>query len=257
MHYKNAIVRPPCINFDQGITSTKLGAPDLSLALEQHHAYCKALETCGVSLVKMEPDTAFPDSTFVEDTAVLACTRAILTRPGAETRRGEVPGIELLLAEHFERLDSIQPPGTLDGGDVCQVDDHYFIGISSRTNADGAQQLASFLARDGFSSSLVNLDSAGGLLHLKSGLAYLGNRQLVMARELEGVASFKGYEIIYVDQDEFYAANCLKVNDFVLVAAGFPKIAARLTSFRYQVLPLDVSEFQKMDGGLSCLSLRF
>lgn len=257
MHYKKAIVRPPCINFDQGITNAKLGAPDLNLALEQHHAYCRALEICGVSLVRMEPDPAFPDSTFVEDTAVLSRTRAILTRPGAETRRGEVPGIELLLAEHFERLDSIQPPGILDGGDVCQADDHYFIGISGRTNADGAQQLASFLARDGYSSSFVNLDSAGRLLHLKSGLAYLGDRRLVIAKELEGVTSFKGYEIIFVDQDEIYAANCLKVNDFVLVAAGFPKIAARLTSLAYQVLTLEVSEFQKMDGGLSCLSLRF
>jgi dimethylargininase len=257
MHYEKAIVRPPCINFDQGITSAKLGAPDLNLALKQHHSYCKALETCGVSLAILEANPAFPDSTFVEDTAVLTSTQAILTRPGAKTRRGEVPGIELVLAEHFESLDSIQPPGTVDGGDVCQVDNHYFIGISGRTNADGAQQLASFLVREGYSSSFVNLDRAGRLLHLKSGLAYLGDRRLVMMRELEGLASFNGYEVIYVDQDEGYAANCVKVNDFVLVAAGYPKIAVRLTNLDYQVLTVDVSEFQKMDGGLSCLSLRF
>lgn len=257
MNYKHAIVRPPSTSFSQGITSADLGTPDLTLALEQHRAYCAALERCGVSIISLDPDPRFPDSTFVEDTAVLTPCCAILTNPGAASRRGEIAGIEPEISHHFERVNSIELPGTLDGGDVCQVDNHFFIGISERTNADGAQQLASFLIREGYTSSFVNLREKAGLLHLKSGIAYLGEGRLVMVEELLGAARFTPYEITLVDRDESYAANCLRINDSILVPAGFPKITAQLSGLGSQIVIIDVSEFQKMDGGLSCLSLRF
>ena len=257
MHFQRAIVRTPGTSFAEGITSAELGAPNLVLALKQHQAYRAALENCGVALIVLEPDKQFPDSTFVEDTAVLTRHSAILTHPGASSRRGEVAGVEPILAQHFERLYSIQPPGTLDGGDICQAGDHFFIGISERTNAEGAQQLASILAQDGYSSSFVDLRGHEGLLHLKSGIAYLGDQRLVLIKGLEDLTSFEGYEIITVDGDESYAANCVCVNDFVLVAAGYPKFSTNLANMGYQIMRLEVSEFQKMDGGLSCLSLRF
>ena len=255
--FKHAIVRPPGTSFVQGLTSADLGAPNLVLAMKQHQAYCTALENCGLTLTILEPDAQFPDSTFVEDTAVLTRHSAILTHPGASSRRGEVAGVEPIIAQHFERLNSIQPPGTLDGGDICQAGDHFFIGISERTNSEGAQQLASILAQDGYSSSFVDLRGYEGLLHLKSGIAYLGDQRLVLIKGLKDLTSFDGYEIIEVDEDESYAANCVRVNDFVLVAAGYLKFSTKLTSMGYQIMPLEVSEFQKMDGGLSCLSLRF
>ncbi|MBE9474646.1 MAG: N(G),N(G)-dimethylarginine dimethylaminohydrolase, partial [Chloroflexi bacterium] len=150
-----------------------------------------------------------------------------------------------------------QPPGTLDGGDICQVGNHFFIGISERTNIDGAQQLARLLEQDGYSSSFVDIRGFEGLLHLKSSLAYLGDQRLVITKGVKDLAIFEGYEIVCVDADENYAANCVRVNDFVLLAAGFPKIAAKLSTLGYQTQLLEMSEFQKMDGGLSCLSLRF
>jgi dimethylargininase len=257
VHFKQAVVRPPGKSFTQGITSSNMGAPDLSLAQEQHQAYCAALEKCGVSLTVLDPDDDFPDSTFVEDTAVLTSMSAILSRPGATSRRDEVVAMKPVISQYFELIDTIQAPGRLDGGDICQAGGHFFIGISERTNAVGAQQLASILVRDGYSASFVDLRGIDGLLHLKSGIAYLGDGQLVLVRGMEQLANFDDFELIYVEQEESYAANCVRVNDFVLVADGFPKFAATLIGLGYQVISLNVSEFQKMDGGLSCLSLRF
>ena len=255
--FKHVIVRPPSRSFAQGLTSADMGKPDLDLALDQHSAYCAALEQCGITLTIMEPDHRFPDSTFVEDTAVLTSRSAIITHPGAASRRGEVSSVGQSLNQFYSSLHTIQPPGTLEGGDICQADDHFFIGISERTNEEGAQQLAGLLEQDGYSASFVDIRGFEGLLHLKSDIAYLGDRRLVLTRGVEDLATFEGYEIVYVDTDENYAANCVLVNDYVLVAAGYPKFATKLSSLGYQTLPLEVSEFQKMDGGLSCLSLRF
>lgn len=254
---KHAIVCPPSANYAQGITTSDLGDPILEIALEQHTAYCAALEKCGLTLIKLEPNPLFPDSTFVEDTAVLTPKSAILANPGATSRRDEVSNIAQSLTQFYTTLHTIDPPGTLDGGDICQIDDHFFIGISERTNEEGARQLAILLDQDGFSSSFVDIRGYEGLLHLKSGLAYLGSNRLVLARGLEDLISISGYEIIHIDRDESYAANCVRVNAYVLMAAGYPKFAKELSKLGYQTLLLEMSEFQKMDGGLSCLSLRF
>ena len=255
--FKHAIVRPPSTSYAQGLTTANMGKPDLDLAREQHSAYCAALERCGLTLTILEPDPRFPDSPFVEDTAVLTTRSAILAHPGAASRQGEVSSVAQSLVQHFPYLHTIQPPGTLEGGDICQADDHFFIGISERTNEKGAQQLAGLLEQDGYSSSFVDIRGFEGLLHLKSGIAYLGDRRLVLTKGVEDLATFEGYEIVYVDTDENYAANCVRVNDYVLLAAGYQKFATKLSAWGYQTLPLEVSEFQKMDGGLSCLSLRF
>jgi dimethylargininase len=188
-----------------------------------------------------------------------------------------------VLADFFPSLLSIQTPGTLDGGDVCEAGDHFFIGISERTNDAGAQQLAELLASHGYPSSFVDIlgisvqpmihaqaaratslsthaqDARGtsGILHLKSGLAYLGKNRLVVIDALAGRAEFRGYDLMRIDSGEEYAANCIRVNDHVLVAAGYPAFENKLREMGYRTMALDMSEFQKMDGGLSCLSLRF
>jgi len=257
MPYKHAIVRPPSTSFAQGLTTADLGEPNLEVALDQHAAYCTALEQCGLSLNRMEPDPQYPDSTFVEDTAVVTERSAILTRPGATSRRGEVSSVEKVLSQFYPVFNAIHSPGTLDGGDICQVGDHFFISISERTNEIGARQLARLLEQDGFSSSFVDIRGTEGLLHLKSGIAYLGEDRLVLVEALTEHDAFQDYEIINVDPSENYAANCVSVNDYVLMAAGYPKLEAAISSLGYRTLKLEVSEFQKMDGGLSCLSLRF
>ena len=254
---RHAIVRPPGTNFADGLTTVDLGAPDLSLALAQHEAYCRALVACGLELTRLPADSRHADSTFVEDTAILTAGRAILTRPGAPSREGEVGAIRDPLSAFFDRFACITSPGTLDGGDVCEADGHFLIKVSRRTNVEGARQLAAFLAEGGHTSSLIDVREIGGILHLKSGIAYAGEGRMVAIQELAEHPALEPYQVIPVEPAEAYAANCVRVNDRLFVAAGHPKTEAALRRLGYDVLTLDMSEFQKMDGGLSCLSLRF
>ena len=226
-------------------------------ALAQHAAYCLALRECGLEVTLLPPDERFPDGTFVEDTAVVAERAAVSSRPGAPTRQGEAPAIAARLGLLRSDIEHIKVPGTLDGGDVCQVDEHFLIGLSARTNEAGATQLADILKRHGYTASLIDIRSHPTLLHLKSGVAYLGDRRFTVSSDAPEFEGLEGYERIEVADDESYAANCVRVNDSVLLAAGFPKLAARLKSLGYAVRSLEMSEFQKMDGGLSCLSIRF
>jgi dimethylargininase len=161
------------------------------------------------------------------------------------------------LALFYDTLAEITAPGTLDGGDICEAGDHFFIGISERTNPDGAKQLATYLAGLGYTSDFVDIRGVAGILHLKSGIASLGEGMLALIDSLAEHPAFKRYEILHLEPQENYAANCLRINDNVLIAAGFPCFEQALEAAGYRPVPLDMSEFQKMDGGLSCLSLRF
>lgn len=255
--FKKAIVREPGANFAAGLTSVDLGTPDLQNALEQHDAYCKAIEACGVELIRLGPDEEHPDSTFVEDTAVLTPHGAVITRPGAASRLGETMSIEPALRKYFADVQFIREPGTVDGGDVCDAGEHFFIGISERTNREGAEQLARVLESFGYSSSLIDIRGTSNILHLKSGLACLGGKRLVIIEAFRDFEEFSGYDVIFVNKAEEYAANCVRINGKVLVAAGFDDTNRKLEQLGYQTIALEMSEFQKMDGGLSCLSLRF
>lgn len=255
--FRRAVVRPPAENFAEGLTTVDLGPPSVDAALEQHERYCQALSDCGLSLTRLPPDPRHPDSTFVEDAAVLTPRGAVLTRPGAESRSGEVEAIEEALAPFFPAFRRIEAPGTLDGGDICEAGDHFFIGLSRRTNEEGALQLARFLSEDGYTSSLVDIRDVAGVLHLKSGIAWLEGRVLVVIDSLAGDTAFRGWDRVRVPEGEDYAANCVRINDAVLVAAGFPRMERALRDRGRQTIALAMSEFQKMDGGLSCLSLRF
>ncbi len=255
--FRHAIVRPPGPNFAEGLTTVEMGAPDLERALAQHAAYCAALERCGLTLTHLPPDPRFPDSTFVEDTAILTPRGATLTRPGASSRAGEVGAIRGALSAFFPEVNEIVYPGTLDGGDVCEADDHFLIGISERTNEEGARQLAAILERNGYTAALLDIRGIAGILHLKSGVASVGDGRLVAIGALARHPALGGYEVVSVEESESYAANCVRVNGRILFAAGHPRLEASLTRLGYDLLPLEMSEFQKMDGGLSCLSLRF
>jgi dimethylargininase len=255
--YTRAIVRPPAANLAEGLTSVDLGKPDFAKALEQHARYCEALEQCGLTLTRLPSDGRYPDSTFVEDTAILTSRCAIATRPGAASRMGEVASVAAALPALFSRVHAIVAPGTVDGGDICQADDHFFIGLSERTNIEGARQLAAILAQEGFSSALVDIRGVSGILHLKSGISYLGDNRLVLIDALAGDAAFRGHEIVRIADLESYAANFLRINDSVIVSAGHPRFESTLRGLGYPLIALEMSEFQKMDGALSCLSLRF
>jgi dimethylargininase len=257
MRFTNAIVRLPGENFSEGLTTSRsASAPDIRKALEQHAAYCAALEACGVEVTVMPADDQYPDGTFVEDTFIVAARVAIATRPGAESRRGEVASVATTLRRLRPRLEHIESPGTLDGGDICQVDEHFLIGLSARTNEAGAAQLAAILARHQYTSSTVDIREAS-LLHLKSGIAYLGERRFLVAPELPEIREIADHGKIRVSAIDTYAANCVRVNDSLLIAADHPLVTVMLRELGYRTQSLEMSEFRKMDGGLSCLSLRF
>ena len=255
--FTRAIVRIPGSNFDAGLTTADFGAPQLDLVLQQHRLYCQALSQCGLALTPLDADLRYPDSTFVEDTAILTPRGAILTRPGAASREGEVEAIRPAILSFFPSPLTIEAPGTVDGGDVCEAGDHFFIGPSHRTNEEGARQLAVHLSGFGYTSSTIDVRHMTTILHLKSGIAYIGDNTLVVMEEMADNPQFRSFDLIRVAEEESYAANCVRVNDRVLVAEGFPVLTAELRARGFNPLVLDMSEFQKMDGGLSCLSLRF
>jgi dimethylargininase len=202
----------------------------------------------------LPPIEDFPDSTFVEDVAVIAGDTAIITRPGALSRRGETAVIKSDLERIFNYTEQVLSPGTVEGGDILKVGSHYYIGLSERTNQTGANQVITILKRYGFSGSVVKLKE---MLHLKTGLAYLENNNLVAFGEMLSKQEFRSFNIINVEPKESYAANCIWVNGNVLVASGFPRTRDKIQEAGYSIIEVDVSEFQKLDGGLSCLSLRF
>lgn len=249
--YTIAIVRRPGRNFANGITTSKLGQPDFTTALEQHSAYCEALIKCGVELAVLDTDERYPDGCFVEDTAVVNSRVKVISRPGAATRRGEEEAIARVLAG-YGPTEAITAPGTLEGGDVLRTENHYYIGISERTNREGASQLSAILSKHGFSSSLIRVKAG---LHLKSDIAYLGNGNFISTPVFSHVAH--PANTIILDPDEYYSANCLRVNDYLLIAKGFPKSKRKILDLGYNIIELDMSEFRKMDGGLTCLSLLF
>lgn len=237
-----------------GISNANLGRPDYHKALVQHLDYIEALKECGLQVTVLPPDENFPDSTFVEDTALLTRHCAILANPGAPSRTCETQSMLAVIRGFYAAVEIIEAPGTVEGGDIMMVGDHFYIGLSERSNQAGAEQLIAILERYGMQGSVVDLT---GVLHLKTGLGYLEDNNLLACGEFLSKPEFQQYKLLKVDQEEAYAANSVWINGTVLVPQGFPKTSALIASAGYQVRQVDVSEFQKLDGGLSCLSLRF
>jgi len=252
--FTKAIVREPCRTMVSGLSSANLGPPDYQKALLQHADYIEALKACGLQVSVLPADENFPDSTFVEDVALMTPRCAILTNPGAPTRRLETRSMLNTIREFYADVEMIEAPGTVEAGDIMMVGDHYYIGLSERTNQTGADQMITILERYGLQGSMVELNE---VLHLKTGLGYLENNKLLACGEFLDKPEFQQYDLLQVDPSEAYAANSVWINGTVLTPRGFPKTRALIESAGYKVREVDVSEFQKLDGGLSCLSLRF
>lgn len=252
--FSHAIVRLPCDNFASGLTTSGyLGAPDLRTMLIQHDIYVEALRNAGLTIITMAPENAFPDAHFVEDVAVVMPEMAVITNPGAPERNGEQHSVARVLGR-YKRLARIEAPGTMDGGDVLLVDRHFFVGISERTNAEGARQFGEIVTAHGYTVTTVPV---GKGLHFKSGVNHLGGRTLLVTPDFAGLPALAGYDLLVTPEDDEYAANTLLVNDTLLTPAGYPGVLALLQGLGKKVLELDMSETRRMDGGLTCLSLRF
>ena len=252
--FTKAIVRTPGRSLTSGLTAANLGSPDYQKALEQHRLYVAALEGCGLNVLILEADEAFPDSTFVEDVAVVTPRCAIITRPAAASRRGETASILPILEELYSYIEKIQPPGTLDGGDVMQVDQHFYIGLSSRTNRAGADQLIKILQRYDMTGSVVPVKQ---FLHLKTGVTQVAENTLLAAGEFIVNPVFSNFRIIPVSEEANGGANCIRINDKLLIPVGFPEVLNQLSEQGVDIVEVDISEYAKIDGGLTCLSLRF
>ncbi len=253
--FNHIICRTPCKALVNGITSANIGKPDYQKALEQHNAYIRALQTCNVDITILPPKEDFPDSVFVEDTALCTQFCAIITRPGAESRRQEIQYIEKTIQRFYpDNMEYISAPGTVDAGDIMMVGSHYYIGLSARTNQYGAEQVIALLKKYGLTASIVSLEK---VLHLKTGLSYLENNNLLAAGEFIHKPEFSHLNIIEIADNEAYAANCIWVNDRVIMPTGYPNTKEKIATLGYEIIEVDTSEFRKIDGGLSCMSLRF
>ena len=255
--FQNVIVRRPCKALIDGITSNpQLGKPDYEKACKQHDSYIAALKECGVQVTVLEADERYPDSCFVEDPAVITRKCAIITNPGAPSRNGEKDEIIGAVRKFFsqDQIEYIKAPGTLEGGDVMMVGDHFYVGRSARTNEEGIRQFIAILEKHGLSGSEVTLEE---VLHLKTGVNYLENGNMLVSGEFVNKPEFAKYNRVEIPEEEAYAANCIWVNGTVIVPEGYPVMEKAVRDLGYKVLLVDTSEYRKVDGGLSCLSLRF
>jgi dimethylargininase len=244
-----ALVRIPSSAFTHALSGhPKKHQIDYQLACEQHLGYTEALKQAGAEVVALEPLANFPDSCFVEDTAVIIDKQAIICSMQAESRCGETEFVAEALKK-YRPIQHLKPPATVDGGDVLVTDSTVFVGQSRRTNREAVTALSAFSEKP----CLPVAVKRG--LHLKSAVSYLGGNLLVIDPASIDASPFKNFEWIEVEENERYAANCLRLGEFVLMPTGFPKVADHIRSHGFKTLELEMSEFEKADGAITCLSL--
>jgi dimethylargininase len=249
-------MRRPASTIADGLTTqTTLGAPNVDATLRQYDAYADALHVCGLELTILAADERFPDGHFVEDTAVIFREVAFLSRPGADARAEEVPSI----AEALRGLETVFPQNEesrMDGGDVLFCVDRVLIGLSGRTNRSGAEELRAGL-RAVQADLRVDIVAFSGVLHFTSGITELAPGIIVHDPALRTDYTFDSLQVIGLPPEEGYAANVLPINEAVIIPKGFPTVTALAVEHVGNVIALDMSEFRKMDGALTCLSLRY
>lgn len=250
--YNYALVRGVADSYDQCIRSGT-ETIDVALAREQHHKYREALLSLGLRVIYVDPDERYPDCCFAEDPALVVGDTAFIARMGVESRSGEETRFRVLLSRRKVTVE-IEPPGTLEGGDVLRIDKQLFIGLSQRTNAAAIDQLRHHLGPEGY--EIVSVKTKD-LVHLKSDVAYIGGGHIVMRRGRFDEAVFDGYEKIVIPEEEGYAANCLAANGTVLVSAGYPETKWLIEAADFPTIPIEMSEFRKGEGALTCLSILF
>jgi dimethylargininase len=252
--FTHALVRYPTPHMGAGLTTQLLGAPDFARALQQYNAYVEALRMCGLSIQALDGDEAFPDGHFVEDAAVIYEDVTVITQPGAPERLGEARSIGAAL-EAREPV-SITGDGRVDGGDVLFCADRVLIGLSERTNRAGAEQLHDALLRHD-PALVVDYVPVRGVLHLKTGITELAPGIMLRSPHFETDYAFDFAETFLLPIHEAHGANVLPINDALLIMRGYPTVRALAQQHYENVIELDMSEFAKMDGSLTCLSLRY
>jgi dimethylargininase len=224
---------------------------DVALAREQHAAYESCLSSLGCEIRQIPADDRYPDAVFIEDTAIVLDRLAVMTRPGAESRRGELDAVAAVVGE-YRTLLRIEAPATIDGGDVLQLDDVLYVGRTLRTNDQGIAQLRELIAPYGYRVVGVDVD---GCLHLKSAVTRVGAESLLMNRRWVSPSNFGGWRIIDVDDTEPSAANALRIGESVIYPEELPRTRRKLEAEGIEVRTVPAGELAKAEGGVTCCSL--
>lgn len=256
--FTKAITRRPCRALIDGITTGQFceGRPDYESAVCQHDRYVETLRELGLEVTNLEADERYPDSCFTEDPAVVMEKCAVITNPATASRNGEKLEIVKTIKKFYDdsQIFYIEAPGTMEGGDVMKVGNHFYVGLSERTNEEGAKQFNDIVTRLGYTSSTVPVTEG---LHLKDFVIYLENNNMLVTEVMNGMEAFKDFNRFVVEPEELYAINSMNINGTVLVPQGYPKTLKIIEELGYPVKIMDTGEFKKIDGSLTCLSLRF
>lgn len=230
--------------------------PSYEDALVQHANYVKVIENLGVDTLVLDPLEEYPDSSFVEDPAVVLKECAIITNSPRESRYGEKFEIEPAIKKFYpdDKIYYIKAPGTMKGGDAMLVGKHIYIGLSDRINEEGASQFDKIVSKYGYTTSTIPVTEG---LHLKDFAIYLENNNMLVSEKMNKEKEFQKFNRFVVSKDELYAINSLYINGKVLVPEGFPKTLSYIKVLGYPVEVINTDEFKKIDGSLTCLSLRF
>ena len=252
--FTHAIVRQPAKSIVKGLRAVDIGSPDYDQMICDHNDYVEALVSAGVKVISLTALDKFPDGQFVEDTALCLPEAVILMRPGAPSRLGEVCEIEPQLRDLFEAVYEIEKPGHIEGGDILVTGKEILVGRSARTNANGVSQLLEIVTSLGY--VLREVSTPPEILHFKTDCSLLGPNEILSTKRLQASGCFDGYRVINVADGEEAAANAIRVNDYVIMPAGFLRTKAILEEHGYKVKVINNTECAKLDGGMSCLSLR-
>ena len=252
--FTHAVVRQPAKSIIKGLRAVDIGSPDYDQMICDHHDYVEALMSAGLEVINLTALNEFPDGQFVEDTALCLPKAAILMRPGAPSRLGEVNEIAPKLRELFEDVYEINKPGHIEGGDILVTDKEILVGRSARTDANGVSQLSEIVTPLGY--VIREVFTPSGVLHFKTDCSLLGPDEILSTKRLQASGCFDGYRVINVADGEEASANAIRLNDYVIMPAGFPKTKAIMEDHGYKVKVINNTECAKLDGGMSCLSLR-
>lgn len=253
--FSHAIVRLPADSATAGLRAIDTGAPDIALIRKHHADYVAALRAEGATVIELAKLESYPDAQFVEDTALCLCEGAVIMRPGAPSRLGEAAEMAPVLQRFYDEVLSIDGTGTIEAGDVLTTESEILVGTSARTNIAGIAELTQLVSRWGY--KVRHLETPPGVLHFKTDCSLLDAETILSTPRLAAAGGFKNYRVILTAPGEEAAANSIRFNDAVIVPAGFPGTAERIAKAGYKLVPVGNSECAKLDGGMSCLSLRF
>ena len=252
--FTHAVVRQPAKSIIKGLRAVDIGSPDYDQMKSDHKDYVDALTSAGVAVINLNALDKFPDGQFVEDTALCLPKAVILMRPGAPSRLGEVNEIAPKLRELFEDVYEIDNPGHIEGGDILVTGKEILVGRSARTDENGVRQLSGIVIPLGY--VMREVFTPPEILHFKTDCSLLGPDEILSTKRLQASGCFDGYKVVNVADGEEAAANAIRVNDYVIMPAGFPQTKAVLEDHGYKVKVINNTECAKLDGGMSCLSLR-